>query len=31
MHRVSPFVTSEWIVMTNARAFHNNDIHNSEM
>ena len=28
---VSPHtLTSEWIVMTNARVFHNNEIHNNE-
>ena len=24
-------LTSTWIVMTNARVFHNNEIHNNEM
>ena len=29
---VSPYtLSSEWIVMTNARVFHNNEIHNNEM
>ena len=29
---VSPYtLSSEWIVMTNASVFHNNEIHNSEM
>ena len=26
-----PSITSEWIVMTNARVFHNNDIHDNKM